>query len=1654
MRGGLSGILSGSLPKAVVREGIAQAGMPVADYAGETVGTTVGFDPKEAADRAAAGLVAGVPLGAGAHLGVRGVRALREVYATKGVDTSGMSDEALTEGTLNGSIHPDVGPADVDAILQSAGSSAAHFSTPERAAQAAGRVRTVRPEQPSQLERELAVTEQTESHGDPNAVSPKGARGSMQTMPDTLRDPGYGVKPAQNDSPEEMRRVGRDYYTALRKHYGSAAKAWAAYNAGPGALDGAIAKYGDDWLAHMPEETRNYVRKNVADLGGEAPVYRAPAPTDDVFRSDSGFERTDAAQSPTEAELNEPGARYSRTATGDSSSPFMDAMDDPEGHPGFWERRSEMQAEDLRKEWEASRREPPPASEDPAAKYGANNYGQRPHADVRGNFATTDDGHIADVNGKPVAFRTVRSAAQFAAKNKLGGDFEPRVWAANGTRVVLTRRPGSAYGERPARPEGPAEPAAGRSEDTSQRLIPDWMRAPLASETASGGAKNGLPGGEPQAGRPAVASEAEPRETAPNLRAERGSEIDLSVPRETENVPAGPERFDEAPPLTDGDFYQGGTFERPRPEPAPAGEAPRPRNFLQAVVNQLNDRSRKSGLRHRIDAEDAINHGVDADAIYVNPKAKYPTVKAHLQRVFSSPKAPLRSKAQPVKLHALDDLGDRFDYRNFGSEHGDRPEPAEIGRLLSDSIRGHEDAFDRSDPNYDRRQEWIARHNAAMEFESRYGDRWAEMPDEELDRIDAEDAGPIDYLWDHVLGEGDERPAETEARDARPAGEDEGGSGRSERGSDEAGGRGPAAEDALFPERESDQRDALQRRADEPLKPDAEQKPAGSDGGLFDTQDTTGDLYGAKNKFVTREKKEAASRKISDASKRAHSGVDPEAVGAMATEAAFHVEASARKVASMMLEPDADPGEIIRAARDMVKSPAKTTKGLLKALDRFGSAVAYSSDGALRTLARHYKSPEIVRLADMFQARAGKDDATGRTYDEALKRQNGRFRSRLDAALDPFIGSKPAMERIRDLLADPDRTVRSTEKERAAAREIRDLLKDVIDYRKEAGEDIGEVKNYFPRVLDSLAVANDAGKFKAAAERLYRGLGVDDPRAAAEAWLTRVLDTHAGLDGGEEFVVSSGKPSSSKSREFGAEADRELRDFLQKDPLLVLSDYITGSVRRAEQTRRFGAKGAVNSAERGAWMKEHGTKTQWDVMVDKIRDEVRASGEDADGVIRAIHRIRDGNLGRLGTAGVRVSRAVSTIHAWNQLSTLQKVTLSSIGDLAMGFVRAGPTYGVRHLTTSLREAARLVETFGKRDLSDGHRWAEAMGTVGHGTASQLIQARMDAAPGAIQHASLLNKFYHKVGIEQLTQGGRIAATNNAKVFLDTLSGDLLSKSARTRQRATLYLKELGIKDPQAFGEWLRKGPPSSAELAADRGHAADYATAVVRFADQTILMPSRAMKPAWANHPVGSLFFALQSYNAAFTQNVLKRTGRLAIQGVKSKDPALLIPASGLVVLVAMNALQLYLRTNLFGGKQPDDAEAFALQAMDRAGLTGMASPIFNAFLGLKYHRSVSQSLQGAVVGRVAQGIDAAGGLAIGNSKKTNTAERNAAGLLYDLGIDPAINAFGAKYLRGAAGTATILGTGNREGGALPGDRDAFIDAVAGREKKRVSSGE
>ena len=113
----------------------------------------------------------------------------------------------------------------------------------------------------------------TESNFDSNAVSAVGAIGLMQLMPDTFtwisNDLlGERLAPAMAYDAETNIRYGTFLLKRLYDRYGDWNAALAAYNAGPGRVDGWLkeAQYVDERGLLIPEqipigETRNYVDK-------------------------------------------------------------------------------------------------------------------------------------------------------------------------------------------------------------------------------------------------------------------------------------------------------------------------------------------------------------------------------------------------------------------------------------------------------------------------------------------------------------------------------------------------------------------------------------------------------------------------------------------------------------------------------------------------------------------------------------------------------------------------------------------------------------------------------------------------------------------------------------------------------------------------------------------------------------------------------------------------------------------------------------------------------------------------------------------------------------------------------------------------------------------------------------------------------------------------------------------------------------------------------------------------------------------------------------------------------------------------------------------------------------------------------------------------
>lgn len=132
-----------------------------------------------------------------------------------------------------------------------------------------------------------AMIIQAESSGDPLAVSPKGARGLMQLMPDTAKEMAaeLGVPYSEERltaDPNYNVTLGTAYLNKMLGRYnGNQALAVAAYNAGPGSVDKWLKENGDprtgeiteaEWIEKIPfEETRTYTGKIVGQAAPSVP---------------------------------------------------------------------------------------------------------------------------------------------------------------------------------------------------------------------------------------------------------------------------------------------------------------------------------------------------------------------------------------------------------------------------------------------------------------------------------------------------------------------------------------------------------------------------------------------------------------------------------------------------------------------------------------------------------------------------------------------------------------------------------------------------------------------------------------------------------------------------------------------------------------------------------------------------------------------------------------------------------------------------------------------------------------------------------------------------------------------------------------------------------------------------------------------------------------------------------------------------------------------------------------------------------------------------------------------------------------------------------------------------------------------------------------
>ncbi len=160
------------------------------------------------------------------------------------------------------------------------------------------------------MERLLDAVRQTESGGNPQAISPRGAEGPYQFMPATAKQ--YGVSNSFDET--QARNGARSYFTALlRKYNNDVGEALVAWNWGPGNLD----KFG--W-ALMPRESRDFLSKVMTRYSDSTPAISLANQSRPASNIESLFPGAQPASSSALGELF-PGSNAGRQASVESLFP-------------------------------------------------------------------------------------------------------------------------------------------------------------------------------------------------------------------------------------------------------------------------------------------------------------------------------------------------------------------------------------------------------------------------------------------------------------------------------------------------------------------------------------------------------------------------------------------------------------------------------------------------------------------------------------------------------------------------------------------------------------------------------------------------------------------------------------------------------------------------------------------------------------------------------------------------------------------------------------------------------------------------------------------------------------------------------------------------------------------------------------------------------------------------------------------------------------------------------------------------------------------------------------------------------------------------------------------------------------------------------------
>jgi hypothetical protein len=776
----------------------------------------------------------------------------------------------------------------------------------------------------------------------------------------------------------------------------------------------------------------------------------------------------------------------------------------------------------------------------------------------------------------------------------------------------------------------------------------------------------------------------------------------------------------------------------------------------------------------------------------------------------------------------------------------------------------------------------------------------------------------------------------------------------------------------------------------------------------------------------------------------------------------------------------------VRRARREKEGRSKDPKGAVDKARDLNGAVFASMTGNMRMIQSRSGSRALQELIDLLTKQDGKGDRTvARTFHEDVHIRSKQSINRLANILKAHDAEDLSVEdarHLRDLLIGdrqdgPDNLVK-------AASAIRQLLDNEFYENQRAGIDLGYTRNgYLQRVLDLPRVWNDQPGFVADASKVYevvfdnafhspdavtaseellprflklarslekKGHAVDpgpvrgilkqisklnaaiekaeakgedtgaleakvaklseDLKEAmgelwdqvrpafanerANAWLAKI-----NLVAGEEHNASAPDSKYTKHRSLPPEADKLMERFYLQDPVESVVNYLTQSARRTAYAKRFGHDGAKRKA---------------------LFEKMAAEGVSPDDQ-RTVQRILDTATGRRRSELPKaVQDGLSVINAAGVMALLPRATLSSLAEPFTAGLATGNAMDGFGLV-----ARQIGQALGSPSGRHRYELARAMGIVSDLASDGIMEARYGQTwANEMRSDRFVATMFRRTGLTWLTRSQKTAGVGLGHAFLDSLAQQIVNRKGMgsAAEGAIALMRELGIRDPEAFAvQLLSMGRlPTVEELDSAFGH--DYTTAQLRFSDMIVQNPNAMDRPELSQNPVGRVVYGITGFSYGYYRNIIKRNGILLKEIAKRDGPRAALYMGQLMAAAAvaflMQATVSIIRERLLNPKrwhdleQKGELEKTMLQlAFTRTFAFGGADPLIQTYSGLKYQRDLSNVFIGPGPGFFIQNTQKVLQPTVSNSRKTNTAEYNAVQGAYS-GASPFL-AFGMARLPG-----------------------------------------